>query len=75
MYICMNKYTNESCVQTPPQVFVSRLNRFIRENQPPNFTVQLRWDSLGDPDEQEVETEGRALFTFCSVDTYNMHVI
>ena len=68
--------------QTPPQVFVSRMNKFIQENQPPNFTVRLRWESLGEPEpetepesEQEVDHEGIALVHIETVHTYNMHVI
>jgi hypothetical protein len=29
---------------TPPQVFISRLNRFLEENKPPGFQVLRRWE-------------------------------
>ena len=34
--------------QTPPQVLVARMNRFIQESQVPGWTVQLRWVRLED---------------------------
>ena len=42
-----------NCV--PPQVFISRLNQFIHENEPQAFSVQIRWESVrGEtPDEEE----------------------
>ena len=54
--------------RTPPQVFVSRLNRLVRESQSlPNCTVRLRWESVEDElgsssavvDETSTEHEGR----------------
>ena len=40
----------------PPQVFISKLNRFIRENQPPRgFSAHVSWERVISEDEQELE--------------------
>ena len=43
----------------PPQVFVSHMNDFVKENQLPNFHVSLKWERVDLGDTQE-EPETRA---------------
>ena len=41
---------------TPPQVFIPKLNRFIRENQPPRgFSAHITWERVISEEEQEPE--------------------
>ena len=62
-----------SCLQVrveysdiPPQVFISELNAFIRDHQPPRgFRAEISWERMVPPEEQEQEyrLQSRSWFT------------
>ena len=40
----------------PPQIFISKLNKFIRENQPPRgFSANISWERVTTEEEQDLE--------------------
>ena len=43
--------------QTPPQVFVARMNRFIQESQLPGLKVQLKWVRIKEDKPQSHSTD------------------
>ena len=42
---------------TPPQVFVSRVNRMVHESQLPALTVQLKWVRLEEDEPPSTDNE------------------
>ena len=47
----------------PPQVFISKLNKFVRENQPPgSYSATIAWDRVVTAEEQEVEDLQHSMF-------------
>ena len=38
----------------PPQRFLGELRRFLRENKPPNFSIDLKWELVNDEEEERL---------------------
>jgi len=38
----------------PPQRFLGELRRFLRENKPPNFSLELKWELVNEQYEEEL---------------------
>ena len=51
----------------PPQVFVSHMNDFVRENQLPNFHVSLEWERVDLGDTQEEPETRASLGNYCGI--------
>ena len=59
----------------PIQVFVSELNKYIREHKPPNMTLGMRWEDKTESNDSTIEPgkDWHAMFTAFNLYNY-IHV-
>lgn len=49
----------------PPQIFISQLNQFIRDHQPPRgFKVDISWERVLSTEEVELEEQQQSEYRF-----------
>ena len=62
----------------PTQVFVSELNKYIREHKPPNMTVGMRWEDKRESNDSTIEPgkDWHAMFTAFNLYNYiHVHIM
>ena len=75
-------YKNQQVIveyrKMPTQIFVSELNKYIREHKPPNMTVGMRWEDKRESNDSTIEPgkDWHAMFTAFNLYNYiHVHIM